>query len=388
MRTAHFDCFSGISGDMVLGAVIDAGVPVEKIRSALESLKLPLKLEVERVKRSGIMATKANVIAEDQESHRHLPDVRKIIEAGELTDRQKALANSIFQNLAEAEAEVHGIPIERVHFHEVGALDSIADIVGSAVGLDALGVDRFSSGPVATGTGMVKCDHGLMPIPAPATAVLLKQHRVPLLGVNIKAELTTPTGAAILTTVVSEYTASPAITIEQIGWGSGSKDLIEQPNLLRLLVGSATAATGSVLNDTVWVLECQVDDCPGEWLGYATEALLAAGALDVYQLPVQMKKGRPGVLLTVICTPDNCPNCESILFRETGTLGVRKRTTQRVKLAREAVTVDTPWGPLQGKRATLPDGSTWISPEYEDAARIAREAAVPLREVYSAVLNR
>src|SRR4051794_16080384 len=236
VRVAHFDCFSGISGDMVLGAVVAAGVDPTPIRAALDSLGLPIRLELESVKRCGFAATKATVEAEDQEDYRFLPDIEAILARGQLTDRQRELALGIFRKLARAEAAAHGMPLERVHFHEVGALDSIADIVGAAVGLDLLGVGRFTSSPVPTGTGTVKGAHGIMPIPTPGTAELLKG--VPLAPSTVKYELTTPTGAAILTTVVSEYTASPMMTVEAIGHGAGTKDFLDHPNILRLFVGT------------------------------------------------------------------------------------------------------------------------------------------------------
>jgi len=381
VRVAHFDCFSGISGDMVLGAVIDAGVPVEPIRAALDSLQLPIKLLVERVKRCGFAATKATVEAADQEDYRFLPDVEAILAKGALTAKQRALATDIFRKVAVAEATVHGMPLERVHFHEVGALDSIADIVGAAVGLDLLNVERFTSSPVAAGSGTVKCAHGIMPVPAPGTAELLKG--VPLAPSPVKAELATPTGAAILTAVVSEYTASPALTIERIGHGSGTKDFIEQPNILRLLVG--TASDAGATSDTVTVLETNLDDVPGEVIGFALERLFAAGALDAFAVPIQMKKQRPGVLLSVICEPARATELEAILLRETGTFGVRRTTAARTKLAREAVEVRTQWGPVKAKRGRGPGGYEIVTPEYDDCARVAREHNVPLREVYAAV---
>ena len=387
MRVAHFDCFSGISGDMVLGAVIDAGVPAEAIRAALDSLGLPITLEVEKVKRNGIAGTKATVTAPDQEEYRFLPDVEAIIAKGALTDRQRATALAVFRKLAAAEAAVHGMPVERVHFHEVGALDSIADIVGAAVGLDLLGVDTFTARSVPPGSGMVKCAHGLMPVPAPATAELLKG--VPLATSAVKGELTTPTGAAILATVVTEYTDSPALTVERVGWGAGAKDFLEQPNLLRLLVGTTPEPGGSrpplaEETDTVVVLETNLDDAAPEVVGYAFDRLLAAGALDVFAVPILMKKNRPGVLLTVLAEPDKAAELEAILFRETATFGVRRTEARRSKLRREAVTVETPWGPVAAKRGWR-DGLEVLTPEYEDSARVTRERGVPLREVYAAV---
>jgi uncharacterized protein (TIGR00299 family) protein len=382
VRVAHFDCFSGISGDMVLGAVIDAGVDPAVIRTVLDSLGLPIELEIETVKRCGFAATKATVVAEDQEDYRFLPDVEAILTKGALTPRQRELATTIFRKVAEAEAKVHGLPLEKVHFHEVGALDSIADIVGAAVGLDALGVERFTSSPVAVGSGTVKCAHGIMPVPTPGTAELLKG--VPLAKCPVKGELTTPTGAAILTAVVREFVDSPAMTIERIGHGSGTKDFIEQPNILRLLVGSSHS---EVLADTVMVLETNLDDVAPEIIAYCTERLFAAGALDVFIVPGQMKKGRPGVQVQVICEPAKASELEIILFRETGTLGVRRTRAERSKLHREAVTVETQWGPVAAKRGWA-NGVEVLSPEYEACAKVARETGVPLREVYAAVRSR
>ncbi|MFO0936105.1 MAG: nickel pincer cofactor biosynthesis protein LarC [Gemmataceae bacterium] len=386
MRVAHFDCFSGISGDMVLGAVIDAGVPVETIVQAIDSLGLPVKLEVERVKRCGIAATKVNVIAEDQEDYRFLPDVEAIVDRGALTDRQRMFAMKVFRCVAEAEATVHGMPVERVHFHEVGAIDSIVDIVGAAVGLDWLGVEKLTSSSVAVGSGTVKCAHGIMPVPAPATALILKG--VPIAACTVNGELATPTGAAILKCAVHEFT-SPTMIAESIGYGAGTKDPFEQPNVLRLTVG--TSATQKSSNpkeqDSVVVLETNLDDCPGEIIGYTMERLFAAGALDVFTVPIQMKKSRPGTLLTVLADAANpavIDQLESILFTETSTFGIRRTTATRSKLQRERDTIDSLWGPIQIKRGWR--GSLQIvTPEYEDCARIARENGVPLRVVYETV---
>lgn len=368
---------------MVLGAVIDAGVPAESIRHALDSLGLPITLEVERVVRCGFAATKATITAADQEDYRFLPDVEAIIAKGVLTPRQRELATTIFHKLAAAEAAVHGMPLERVHFHEVGALDSIADIVGSAVGLDLLGVDAFTSSPVPTGIGTVKAAHGIMPVPTPGTMELLKG--VPLAASKVESELTTPTGAAILTSVVSAYTATPAMTVERIGHGAGTKDFLDRPNILRLMVGLRQQGALSPEHDTVVVLETNLDDVAPEVIGYCTERLFHAGALDVFVVQGQMKKGRPGFMISVICEPAHAPQLEQILFRETATFGIRRHTAERTKLQREAITVETPWGPVKAKRGWRDDGFEVITPEYDDCARIAREHNVSLREVYAAV---
>ncbi len=378
MNVAHFDCFSGISGDMTLGALIDAGVDAEAIRTGVASLGLPVQLEVEKVRKGGFAATAVRVQAPQEHSHRFLPEVEEILQRGSLTPGQRGLALRIFRRLAAAEAAVHGLPLERVHFHEVGALDSIADIAGAAIGLDLLGVERFTSRSVPTGSGTVQCAHGLMPIPAPGTAELLKG--VPLAASSIRAELTTPTGAAILTTIVQQWIEQPVMTLQRIGHGAGRRELVEQPNLLRLFVG--TVAT-PVERDQVWVLETNLDDLPAEVIGYCYDLLLAAGALDVFSTPIFMKKNRPGVLLSALAPEANLSALEEILFRETTTLGIRRYAVSRHKLQRRSCTVATPWGPVQGKLAWREGQAPVFSPEYEDCVRVARQHGVALREVYA-----
>jgi uncharacterized protein (TIGR00299 family) protein len=377
VNVAHFDCFSGISGDMTLAALIDAGVDVDAIRAGIDSLGLPIRLEVEKVRKNGIAATYVHVEAPDESTHRFLPEIETILGRGKLTPRQRDLALRIFRRLAEAEAAVHDQPVEKVHFHEVGALDSIADITGAAIGLDLLGVEHFTSCAVPTGNGMVKCAHGLMPVPAPATARLLTG--VPLSPTTIKAELTTPTGAAILTTVVHEWIDLPPMTVERIGHGAGKRELMEQPNVLRLFVGTASMPAEA---DQVWVLETNLDDLPAEVIGYCYDLLLGAGALDVFSTPIFMKKNRPGVLLSVIAPETTLPAVEEILFRETTTFGIRRYPVSRHKLQRQACTVETPWGSVQGKLGWLEGRPPVFSPEYEDCARVARQHGVALREVY------
>ncbi len=378
MNVAHFDCFSGISGDMTLAALIDAGVDAAAIRDGIASLGLPIEIEIEKVRKGGFAATAVRVEAPEEHSHRFLPEVEEIIQRGRLTDRQRDLARRIFRRLAEAEATVHGMPLEKVHFHEVGALDSIADIVGAAIGLDLLGVERFTSRSVPTGSGTVQCAHGLMPIPAPGTAELLKG--VPLAPSSIKAELTTPTGAAILTTVVQQWIDQPVMTVGRIGHGAGRREFVEQPNLLRLFVGTTAE---SAERDQVWVLETNLDDLPAEVIGYCYDLLLAAGALDVFSTPIFMKKNRPGVLLSILAPESVLPALEAILFRETLTFGIRRYPVTRSKLQRRAYTVATPWGPVQGKLGWRGDQPPIFTPEYEDCARVARAHGVPLREVFA-----
>lgn len=383
MRVAHFDCFSGISGDMTLGALIDAGVESAAIRDGLDSLGLPITVSVTREKRCGFAATRVLVDAPHEHVHRHLPEIERILSSGSLTERQRDLALRIFRKLAEAEAEVHDCPIEKVHFHEVGALDSIADIAGVAIGLDLLGVERITCRSVPPGSGTISGAHGIMPVPAPATAKLLQG--MPLATAPVRTELVTPTGAAILATVVETFTDQPEMTVERIGCGAGSKDFAEQPNILRLLVGTSENQSE---HDHVWVLETNLDDVPGEVIGYTTERLFAAGALDVYTIAIQMKKSRPGVLLGVIVEESHRVAVEDVLFRETGTFGVRRHRAERSKLRRESCTLTTPWGTIKAKRGYRPgqpDSVVIVTPEYEDCARVARERGVPLREIYDTI---
>lgn len=383
MRVAHFDCFSGISGDMTLAALFDVGVDVEAVRAGLNSLGLPIQLRAEKIRKGGFAATQVRIEAPHEHKHRHLHHIEQILLQGKLTDTQRELALRIFRRLAEAEAAAHGMPLEKVHFHEVGALDSIADIAGAAIALDLLGVEHVTSSPVPTGSGMVECAHGQMPIPAPGTAELLRG--IPLRPSAIKAELTTPTGAAILATVVDEFTDAPAMTIERIGCGAGTLDFDEQPNLLRVFVGTSAVQNGTGLGlqeDTIWVLETNLDDVPAEIIGHCYDRLLSAGAVDVFCTPIYMKKNRPGVLLTVLAPETAVAPVEDILFRETSTFGVRRHAVQRHKLHRQSCSVETAWGPIRGKLGWREGEAKIFTPEYEDCARVAREQQIPLREVY------
>jgi hypothetical protein len=380
MRIAYLDCASGISGDMTLGALIDAGVDLAAISAGLDSLGLPgVKLSTKEVKKKGFRATQLVVEHTPEHAHRHLHHIVKMIDAGQLTPRQQDLAKRIFQRLAEAEAKVHGTTIEKVHFHEVGAVDSIADIVGSAIAWDLLAVDRIVASPVPTGGGIITIAHGRSSVPAPATAELLRG--VPLVESAVQCELTTPTGAAILSTLVDSYGPLPSMKIERIGYGAGQRDLPEQPNVLRLFVGETADPLAS---DQVWVLETNLDDVSGELVGYCTTRLWEAGALDVYTTAIQMKKNRPGVTLSVLCEPAKIEKLEKILFRETTTLGVRRWPVSRHKLERKPHRVETPWGPVEGKLGWIAGQAPSFSPEFEACSRIAREQNVPLKDVYEA----
>ncbi|WP_152053562.1 nickel pincer cofactor biosynthesis protein LarC [Tautonia marina] len=377
MRIAYFDCFSGISGDMTLGALVDAGVDPQAILGAVRKLGLEFDLTFETVRRCGFRATYARVVAPEEHAHRHLPEIEAMIDRAELPARQSELAKRIFARLGDAEANSHGIPVNTVHFHEVGAVDSIVDIVGAAVGLDLLGVERFQASAIPPGRGSVVAAHGRMPLPAPATAELLRG--VPLADSPVEMELTTPTGAAIVSTICERFGPLPAMTVETIGHGAGTKDLPGQANMVRLFVGTVAESPDS---DRVWVLETNLDDLPGELVGYTTGKLMEAGALDAFVTPIYMKKNRPGVMLSVLGTEASLPELEAIIFRETTTLGVRRYPVSRHKLRRRAAVVETPLGPVRGKLGWLGDRPPTFSPEYDDCARLAAEQAVPLRDVY------
>jgi pyridinium-3,5-bisthiocarboxylic acid mononucleotide nickel chelatase len=384
MKLAYIDCLSGISGDMTLGALVDCGVELAALQAGIDSLGFPnIRLTSEEVKRHGFRAIKVKVQHEPEHAHRHLHHITEKIEASSvLTPPQKDLAKRIFTCIGEAEAKVHGTTIRKVHFHEVGAVDSIADIVGCAVGLALLGVDRIVCSPVPTGTGHIEIEHGRVSVPAPATAEILKG--VPLAASIVPFELTTPTGAAIVKTVADDFGPLPAMTMETIGWGAGDRDLKEQPNVLRLIVGQAN---GAATSDVVWVLETNLDDISGEIIGHTTAKLFEAGALDVYTTSIQMKKNRPGVLLSVLAPADLIEKIEKIIFRETSTLGVRRWQASRHKLDRRPHTIETPLGPIEGKLAVLPDGGQSFSPEFEACRRIATEKNVPLKDIYEAALR-
>lgn len=365
---------------MTLGALVDAGVPLAVIQEGVASLGLPgVRLVASDVKKKGFRATQIVVEHEPEHKHRHLHHIVAMIDGSTLSTSQKDLAKRIFQRLGEAEAKVHGTTIEKVHFHEVGAVDSIADIVGAAIAWNLLEVDRIVASPIPTGHGKVTIAHGTCSIPAPATAELLKG--VPLAEVDVACELTTPTGAAIVATLVDSFGALPGMKIERIGYGAGQRDLEQQPNLLRLFVGTAGESPGA---DQVWVLETNLDDTSGEIIGYTTGKLLEAGALDVYTMSIQMKKNRPGVKLTVLCAGSDVEKMERILFRETSTLGVRRWLASRHKLERKSHTVATQYGPIEGKLGWIAGESASFSPEFDACSRVANEQGVPLRVVYEA----
>lgn len=381
---AYLDCASGISGDMTLGALLDAGADLAAVQAGLDSMGLAhVKLSAAEVKKHGFRATHLRIAHEPELAHRHLHHITALIDKSQvITPRAKELAKTIFTRIGEAEAKVHGMPLRQVHFHEVGAIDSIADIVGTAIAWDALGITSAAASPIPTGRGFITIAHGRCAIPAPATAELLAG--IPLAESNVECELTTPTGAGIVRALCESFGPLPAMTIHKIGYGAGTKDLAEQANLLRIILGEKNSAAASLGLETVWVLETNLDDTTGEIIGYTQERLFAAGALDVYLTPIQMKKNRPAVMLSVLCKAADCDALETILFIETGTLGVRRYATQRRALPREAVTVATLWGEVAGKVATLPSGAKAFTAEFEACRVLAEANKVPLRVVLEA----
>jgi pyridinium-3,5-bisthiocarboxylic acid mononucleotide nickel chelatase len=418
MRIAYLECFSGISGDMFLGALVDAGVPSSLLEQAVAALNVGARLEISTVLRSGIGATKVDVCVGDKKegpsgelsdhnhdrfhndhgnahehahehphphhhnehAHgRHLNEIRRIISAAAIDNRAKERALAIFQALGESEAKIHNVAIDKIHFHEVGAVDAIVDIVCAAVGSVALGVDEWICSPVNVGGGTVQCAHGRIPVPAPAVVEMLKG--VPVYSSGIEKELTTPTGAAILKTLVCRFGSVPSYTMERCGYGAGTRDFPAQPNVLRLTVGESIDANQATTPELVSVLEANIDDLNPQVFGYVMDKLLDSGALDVFGTPVQMKKNRPAILLTVLARTEDVQRLGKIIFAETSTLGIRMRDERREVLKRRAETVRTQWGDVRMKIANLNGTVTNCAPEYEDCRRIASEHRVPLKTV-------
>jgi hypothetical protein len=455
MRIAYLDCFSGISGDMFLGALVAAGVPLALLQETVSALDIGASLEVSSVLRSGIGAVKLDVLvdgekdrpcedlkdsvarpqnplpnpvhahehphqhehehqqheqAHDHEhshdhghdipagehSHAHahphahqhgrsLARIRSIIADAPLGAAAKSTAAQIFAALGSVEASIHQVEIENIHFHEVGSTDALVDIIGAAVGAEALGVDQWVCSPLNVGSGTVECAHGRFPIPAPATLELLRRCRAPIYSSGIERELVTPTGAAIVSVLAQRFGAMPAMSVERVGYGAGFRDLPRHPNVVRLTIGEASEAvvpsTDVSGSDSVTVLETNLDDVAPQVVGYVLERALAAGALDVFTTPVQMKKSRPGMLLTLLCRPEDADGMAALLFAETTTLGVRRRQEERQCLARRHATVQTPWGEVRVKLGSRGDQLLNCAPEYEDCRRIASEQHIPLKTV-------
>jgi hypothetical protein len=378
MILAYFDCFSGISGDMTLGALVDAGVPFEVLRSELAKLNLPgYELSSAKVTRSGLAATKVDVILDKKDQPaRRLADVQAVINESTLPPSVKEKSLRIFERLAAVEAKVHATTPEKVHFHELGAVDAMVDIAGSVIGLEHLGVREVIASPVNVGSGSVHTSHGRLPVPAPATAELLKG--IPLYSSSVTFELTTPTGAAILSTLASSFGPLPQMRIQRTAYGAGSKDVPGQPNVLRLFIGEPVE---SYREDSSVLIETNIDDMNPQVYDYLIERLMQAGAHDAYLTPVIMKKGRPGILLSALTDRGTRDSLLDIIFRETTSIGVRIQDVGRRKLDREVREVKTPYGAVRVKISKRGDEILTVTPEYEDCRRIAEEKQVPLKQV-------
>ena len=387
MRIAYFDCFSGISGDMTLGALVSAGWPAAEIEGMPARLRLEgVSVTVGEARRGPFAATRVEVRIEGRQPHRHLHHVNAILDAADLPAAARARARDAFRRLAEAEARVHGSTVEKVHFHEVGAADALVDVAGAMVGLEALGVERVFSSAPRLGRGFVNSEHGRIPVPAPATTLLL--HGAPVDLGDIEAELTTPTGAALLATLVTSWAPPPPFRLDLSGTGAGGRDLSEQPNVLRVMIGEADAAAaiGGLRRRRVSVLETALDDDNPQFVAALVPRLLDAGALDAMVVPSVMKKGRPGLWLVVIAEVGHAEPLARILLAETSSLGVRVREDERFELERRSAEVDTPYGRVTLKVATLPDGGMRAVPEFESVRRAAERTGRPLREVAEAAI--
>ena len=388
MRVLYFDCFSGAAGDMILGSLIDAGVPLDDVRRALGSLAIePDAVWTERVVRAGVTATRFRVRGEDGgpsgHPHRHLKGVYKLIDGSALSGAGKDRAKALFEKLGQAEAAIHGTTMEKVHLHEVGALDSIIDIVGSVFAMEWIGADEVVASPMNVGSGTIRVAHGLYPVPAPATMRLLEG--VPVYAGAQQAELVTPTGALLVSSYAKSYGPMPPMTVRNVGYGAGTREFTDAPNVLRVVVGEAERGGEALRHiQPVLVIECEIDDMSPQIFGMLMDRLLAAGAFDVFYTPVQMKKNRPGTLLTVLAPPDRREQLVSLVFTETTTIGVRYREMTRECLERETVTVATTFGPVRVKVARRNGAVVNAAPEFDDCARVAAERGVPLKDVQAA----
>ncbi len=387
MKAAYFDCFSGISGDMTLGALVDAGCSIEVLRTKLQSLQVPgWEIASEKVWKNGMAATHVRVKTQDTQTHRSLTAILGILQQSDLPRRVKERASAIFTQLGEAEASVHDVPIEKIHFHEVGAVDAIVDIVGACIGFEELGFEKFACSPLNVGGGTAKTAHGVLPVPAPATARLLIGK--PTYSNGVQKELVTPTGAAIVVTLCDVFGPQPAMQVSAIGYGAGTTDLGGQPNVLRIMVGELTDKAVDSHGGTIRVLEVNLDDMNPQIFGYLLEKALAAGALDVFATPVQMKKSRPGTLITILCKPQDEGKFQEMLFAETSTLGVRSHLVERRALPREFVKVSTRFGEVRVKLSRTAGRVEHAAPEFDDCRKLAEEKNVPLHEVMEQAMLR
>ena len=381
---AYFDCFSGISGDMTLGALIDLGVPLDWLKDQLHRVPLTdFDITVNPVQRHGIQATSVIVSCLDAKSSRNYADIRSLIETSSLSNGAKSTGLKIFKRLAEAEARIHHCDVDQVHFHEVGGVDAIVDIVGTALGMEYLGISQIVSSPIPLGKGFITCSHGKLPVPAPATVAILEG--VPVYGTDVSRELVTPTGAAIIRSLARRFEPMPEMVIDRIGYGAGQRDLAERPNLLRIILDAAVE--NDVLEDQIFIIETCIDDMNPELFGYLMDRLFDEGALDVYWIPVQMKKNRPGTMLQVLCNDDDRDRLIDRVLLETTSIGVRHYRAKRRLLRRKQIEVQTRFGVIPVKRIQDSRGESRLVPEYEVCRQIALEKNIPLRSVYDTIIG-
>jgi hypothetical protein len=384
MKAAYFDLIGGASGDMLLGALLDAGLPLEALDSGLQALRLPgYQLHAQKVSKNGFGATKVDVLVQDTASERHLSDILSLVQASSLPNHIIEQAGAVFQRIGSVEAGIHGVSLEKVHLHELGGIDTIVDVCGVLLGLELLGIEQVTCSPFPLGRGSIRGAHGIIPLPSPATLALLQG--APITGSEIEKELVTPTGAALLTHLSTGYGPIPSMTLQTVGYGAGGRDL-PVPNLVRLLVGEQTSP-GSAVVETLVMLETNIDDLNPQIYDHLLQRLLAAQALDVTFAPVQMKKNRPGTLVSVLCQPAQANALQAILFSETSTLGVRRSTVERHALPRRFVRVQTPYGEVQIKVAEYAPGNQRPVPEYEDCRKLAAASGAPLWEIQQAALR-
>jgi uncharacterized protein (TIGR00299 family) protein len=378
MKTAYFDCIAGASGDMLLGALVDAGLPITTLEEELGKLGLDdFHLSVTKVSKNGFGATKVVVQVRDDAPERHLKEIREIVENSGISATVKERSMRVFRRICEVEGGIHGLATDEVHLHEVGGVDAIVDVVGVLAAVGRMGIERVVVSPLPMGRGFIHGAHGQIPLPAPATIGLLKG--VPLRGMPLDVEFVTPTGAALLVELADAWGPLPAMTLRDVGYGAGTRDLLI-PNVLRVMIGDS-APSGRWISETITVLETHLDSDRGDTLGHAAQRLMDEGALDVVSIPAQMKKGRPAQVMKVLAKPEDADRLESILFEETSTLGIRRSETRRDALRREFDTVETRFGPIAVKLAHLPGGGLRASAEYEDCRKAAHEHDIPLQTV-------
>jgi len=385
MRTLYFDCFAGASGNMILGALIAAGIDAERLKTELRKMGIPdFDLEVEIVDRSGIASTYVSVRVPEETKHRHLRDIEEIISDSGLSETVESRSISIFRRLAEAEAKVHGVAIEKVHFHEVGGMDAIIDVVGSCIGFEMLGIERFACSKVHLGSGFVEMAHGKFPVPPPAVAELLRD--IPVYSTEIEGELITPTGAAIISTLCHSYGALPEIKVEHTGYGAGTRTYEKFPNTLRVLIGETADEQLSVISEQLILLQTNIDDASPQILGFVMERAFELGANDCWFTPIQMKKNRPATMLSVLCSEEKKHQITELIYRETTSLGVREQPLLRDALMREIVQVNTEYGSIDVKLGILDGKIVNAMPEYDQVQEAARDHSVPFSKVRDAAL--